>query len=423
LDLARHFPQSKGVRFRAASSDNSVATTVVSGAFLRIIGVRKGSASVTVTAIPAEGLGNHEHIPVTVPNRPPVVVGGEKTLELDLETMSGLETSLDVSGLFEDPDGDPLTYSAETIDPTVAVASVEGTVVSLVGGATGGETVLRVTADDGDRGRTSVEMRAIVTRTGHPIHLVYPKPVDPRYRSAFAAAAVRWSMILRSTDLPEVVIPAGTDVCSGHAPPLETEWEGKGTLVYVYVTDNLFPGALAAAAVCAVRADVVMPVAGMMFFGRDATARLYEEDGATGVSAVATHELAHVLGIGSMWRDMIEGEASGDPHFPGPRATAAFDDAGGRDYTGRKVPVQFQIHGHWRRAVFPGEIMNPFYQGAGSALSAITLGALVDLGYTVDIDAADPYRLPAGEEIRPGSPLIDLTGDVLLDVPVVVVGR
>ncbi|WP_419165765.1 hypothetical protein [Candidatus Palauibacter sp.] len=37
----------------------------------------------------------------------------------------------------------------------------------------------------------------------------------------------------------------------------------------------------------------------------------------------------------------------------------------------------------------------------GTALSAITLGALADLGYEVDVSRADPYELPALDRIPP----------------------
>ena len=75
-------------------------------------------------------------------------------------------------------------------------------------------------------------------------------------------------------------------------------------------------------------------------------------------------------------------------HFNGPLAIAAFNDAGGRDYTGKKVPVS---GGHWRRPVLSGELM---VSGGGAALSAITVQSMADLGYGVDVTQADPYTLP-----------------------------
>ena len=82
---------------------------------------------------------------------------------------------------------------------------------------------------------------------------------------------------------------------------------------------------------------------------------------------------------------------NGEVHFAGPQAIAAFNRAGGTDYQGAKVPTE-QNGGHWHRSVLSGELMST---SNNNILSAITLGALSDLGYTVDFSAADPYELPS----------------------------
>ena len=63
---------------------------------------------------------------------------------------------------------------------------------------------------------------------------------------------------------------------------------------------------------------------------------------------VNLHEMGHTLGIGigMIWDDLIQ-DPNGDIHFNGPLAIAAFNDAGGWDYTGAKVPVT-KGGGHWR---------------------------------------------------------------------------
>ena len=96
-----------------------------------------------------------------------------------------------------------------------------------------------------------------------------------------------------------------------------------------------------------------------------------------------------------------------------PLAIEAFDAAGGTDYTGAKVPVTFRRGGHWR---FRGELMSPF---GGSALSAITVQALADLGYVVDVSQADPFRLPGSAKAVAG-PGLDLH-DGILQGPIEVV--
>ena len=104
------------------------------------------------------------------------------------------------------------------------------------------------------------------------------------------------------------------------------------------------------------------------------------------------HEMGHVLGIGTIWGNsgMLRG-LSTDTHFAGPQAIAAFNQAGGTDYQGAKVPIE-PDWSHWRDSVLYDELMAPI--SANGVLSAITLQALSDLGYSVDLSAADPYFLP-----------------------------
>ena len=125
------------------------------------------------------------------------------------------------------------------------------------------------------------------------------------------------------------------------------------------------------------------------------------------------HEIGHVLGIGTIWgwgdNDMLI-HLNGDIHFAGPQAIAAFNRAGGTDYQGAKVPVDRDGY-HWRRSVLSGELMSG--RGGDDALSAITLGALSDLGYTVDFSAADPYELPplgAAKPVADAVPFCSLEG-------------
>ena len=113
------------------------------------------------------------------------------------------------------------------------------------------------------------------------------------------------------------------------------------------------------------------------------------------IPVLASHELGHVLGIGSIWHDFVR--TSDDPHFSGPLAVAAFDDAGGVDYSGAKVPLQGAADtSHWRVPVLRGELMGMY---GGGALSAITVQALADIGYGVDVTQADEYALPGAAAV------------------------
>ena len=124
------------------------------------------------------------------------------------------------------------------------------------------------------------------------------------------------------------------------------------------------------------------------------------------------HEVGHVLGFGSTWtnNNLLQEPSwdfpNGDPHFDGPLAVAAFDEAGGDVYTGAKVPVAGFVpngehdNSHWRHSVFGDELMT--VEGGGKRmLSAITLQSLADLGYSVDLSQADAYTLSAPRAAKP----------------------
>ena len=120
-----------------------------------------------------------------------------------------------------------------------------------------------------------------------------------------------------------------------------------------------------------------------------------------GLLQTALHEMGHVLGIGTLWDDLIGNPSQNNPeadtYFRGPLARKAFDVAGGASYTaGEKVPVENGgDDGHWRERVFDDEIMSPVGDlDYAESLSAITVQALADLGYSVDVTQADAYRLP-----------------------------
>lgn len=130
---------------------------------------------------------------------------------------------------------------------------------------------------------------------------------------------------------------------------------------------------------------------------------------------VAFHEFAHGLGFGPGYFDDHDLLNTGsDPHFSGPLAIAAFNSAGGTSYTGAKVPVSSPDHAHWPESVFELEVMTPLMDPARThPYSAVTLQAMADLGYVVDVSLADDYQLSGVSPPRVAGPVIDLSNDVV----------
>jgi hypothetical protein len=137
-----------------------------------------------------------------------------------------------------------------------------------------------------------------------------------------------------------------------------------------------------------------------------------------GLYYVVLHEMGHVLGIGTIWRlkRLLADETTGNPTFTGGGAMDAYGRLR-RAAAGIAVPVENTggpgtRGGHWREAVFHNELMSGFIAGPGNPLSRLTVASLADLGYTVDLDAAEPYELPdlmdlaeSGELVPHGAPL------------------
>ncbi len=135
---------------------------------------------------------------------------------------------------------------------------------------------------------------------------------------------------------------------------------------------------------------------------------------------VILHEMAHVLGFGLFWEALNLVDGDSDRHFTGSRAIRAFNNAGGRNYDGAKVPVESDS-GHWRQSVFDNELMtSKANQGDDAPLSAITIQSLADLGYRVDVSQADAYSLPDPASAKLAGAQTREWGDCILKGPIYV---
>ena len=180
---------------------------------------------------------------------------------------------------------------------------------------------------------------------------------------------------------------------------------------------------LGGAAPCFVRTSSRIPVLGLMQFDTEDLDVL----GSAGLlEPVITHEMGHVLGYGSIGR---QGPAAGaslsggsDPHFTGAQAKSAFNAVGGASYNaGLKVPVENTggagtADAHWRESVFGRELMTGFVQSGVNPLSRVSVASMADLGYVVNLAAADSYTLAPGLRAFGGARTVVLRND-LLHVP------
>ena len=219
------------------------------------------------------------------------------------------------------------------------------------------------------------------------IELVFLDDVPESQKGLFRDAANRWMSVIVE-DLPDFTFSENfTGTCGGQSFEILAGERIDDLRIYV-TTDLEAKTALGSGGPRVVRETTHLTAVGCI--------QVLLDSGI--VWHVALHEMGHVFGFGTyLWREagLIKDlsrtyDSSFDTHFRGPRAIDAFDEAGGRDYPGKKVPFERRIGAHWRLDVLFGEIMIPSRWGEG-ALSAITVQALADWGYGVDVTHADAY--------------------------------
>lgn len=198
-------------------------------------------------------------------------------------------------------------------------------------------------------------------------------------KNIFQTVAQRWERIITG-DLPNVVLANDRvidDLEIGVRSPLI---DGVGRV-------------LGQAGPTGIRSNSQLPYAGLIEFDR-ADLDAAESNGT--LDELITHEVGHVLGFGSLWplKGLIRGEGGSNPRYIGARALKAFNEI--FDLNASSIPLENQGGAgsrdfHWRESVFQNELMSSLLGQGASPLSRISIGAMADLGYKVNFNAADPY--------------------------------
>ena len=140
-----------------------------------------------------------------------------------------------------------------------------------------------------------------------------------------------------------------------------------------------------------------LPLTGSMEFDRSDVDDLLA-DGT--LIYTVTHEMAHVLGFGTIWADdnLISGEGTRTSRFTGRQAVAAYKDLFDLR-TATSIPLETgggdgTADSHWPERSFNNELMTGYAEGEGiiQPLSRITAASFADLGYAVDLTAADTWN-------------------------------
>ena len=173
LGVAQYFadPDADPLIVEAESSDERRVTVAVENEVLVLAAVRRGAATVTVTAMDPWGLEVKQEFRVSVvrpggggneDNQPPAVTGTISPRTLT----DGEQFTMGVDGYFRDPNGDALTFVASSADEDIAVAAVTGSSLTVTGAGAGTVDVTVTATDPGNLSAAMTFSVAVEEYTG-----------------------------------------------------------------------------------------------------------------------------------------------------------------------------------------------------------------------------------------------------------------
>ena len=225
--------------------------------------------------------------------------------------------------------------------------------------------------------------------------------MTPEQQALFtnAAARIRAIVVGDVPDMPLVNVDVSSECGVAGLPTLN---ETVDDLV-IYASVQPIDGAgkiLAEAGPCTFRPEAQggLTAIGLMVFDSSDVANMT----AQGIlQDVITHEMLHVVGIGTLWspKHLLTGEGTSAVAYTGAQGIAGCVNDGGVSTCAQSVPVENNgipgtTDSHWRESTFGSELMTGYVNYGPMPLSAITVGSLADMGYTVNPFAADPYQVP-----------------------------
>jgi leishmanolysin/Big-like domain-containing protein len=341
--------------------------------------------------------------------------------------------------------GATVTFAAATgggsVTGGVVLTGSDGvaTVGSWVMGGSPGANTMTATVTGGGITGNPVTFSATSAAPLYNIEVRYlgTAPTGTR-KAAFDSAAAFWMRAIYG-DVPSVLMQISAGQCGTNSPAMNETVDD----IVIFVTLDSIDGKgkiLGQAGPCYVRstgspttcAPDCRSIVGIMHFDTADVVTL--ENNGQWVEVIR-HEMAHVIGFGSLWGSnalgLLVGPASqggADPHFIGAQGLATFDRIGGTSYTGgAKVPVANvggagTLDSHWREATFGNELMTGFIDPGTNPLSVLSIAAMGDENYTVNYAAAQAYSHTFSAPPFSTAAAVEMQDD-LVHLPIFMVNR
>lgn len=236
-----------------------------------------------------------------------------------------------------------------------------------------------------------------VDPTKYNIELVFVGNVQDSVKQSFNKAKNRWESIITS-DIPNSLKLKKNTKCFEKWASLPDDKIVDDLLIFVNVMNLDGPGnVLGEAAPCIQTNDPqTFARVGLMQFDIADVDELMNNGT---FDVVVLHEMGHVIGIGSLWKDykLVDKPCKNDQdaYYNGDQGLIGQAEVKG---TGKPVVEADGGKGvayvHWDEETYDNELMTGAVD-ANSKLSKLTIRSLQDLGYDVDITQADTYEIPS----------------------------
>jgi hypothetical protein len=304
------------------------------------------------------------------------------------------------------------TYQYSIDNPSVASVTASG----IVSGVAPGTATLTVTTGTG-----SLSVPISVAKlgiAGFLIDLRFIGNVSPTVRQAAAQAAARWEQVISAPLIPYHIVTNATD-CGTGIPAVDTTETNMMIMIRVDSIDGSAK-TVGQGGPCVIRDDPPQLTAlGTVTVDAADVASLAQQGL---LVAMLTHEMGHILGIGTLWSDgavrdsdtffpnTAAGLSGSDPVFIGHAGRVGSAQLGFTADSALGVPIENQgtlgdgtRGAHWRASVFGHELMTGTIHTGLNPLSLVTIDALADFGYTVVPEAADDFNIV--NATNPGLPI------------------